>query len=58
MSTLLQNLVVRPYAHGFATDIESDVTAKGLDEDAIRLISTKKNEPEWLLDFRLKVFRH
>jgi Fe-S cluster assembly protein SufB len=43
MSTLLQNLVDRPYAHGFVTDIESDVAAKGLGECTIRLISAKKN---------------
>ncbi|MEO8976572.1 MAG: Fe-S cluster assembly protein SufB, partial [Casimicrobiaceae bacterium] len=58
MSALLQSLVERPYAHGFITDIESDVAAKGLSEDTIRLISAKKNEPEWLLEFRLKAFRH
>ena len=58
MSALLQNLVDRPYAHGFVTDIESDVAAKGLNEDTIRLISAKKNEPEWLLEFRLNAFRH
>ncbi len=58
MSAVLQNLVDRPYAHGFVTDIESDVAAKGLNEDTIRLISAKKNEPEWLLEFRLKAFRH
>jgi Fe-S cluster assembly protein SufB len=58
MSTALQNLVNQPYRHGFVTDIESDVAAKGLNEDTIRLISTKKNEPVWLLEFRLKAFRH
>ena len=58
MSALLQDLVNRPYRHGFVTDIESDVAAKGLTEDTIRLISAKKNEPEWLLEFRLKAFRH
>ena len=58
MSALLQDLVNRPYKHGFVTDIESEVAAKGLSEDTIRLISTKKNEPEWLLEFRLKAFRH
>ncbi len=58
MSALLQNLVNRPYLHGFVTDIESDVAAKGLNEDTIRLISMKKREPEWLLEFRLKAFRH
>ena len=58
MSALLQSLVSQPYKHGFVTDIESDVAAKGLNEDTIRLISAKKHEPEWLLEFRLKAFRH
>ncbi|HEX7435418.1 MAG TPA: Fe-S cluster assembly protein SufB [Caldimonas sp.] len=58
MSAQLQDLVNRPYKHGFVTDIESEVAAKGLSEDTIRLISAKKNEPEWLLEFRLKAFRH
>src|SRR3990167_7389994 len=58
MSAVLQNLVNQPYKHGFVTDIESEVAAKGLSEDTIRLISSKKNEPEWLLEFRLKAFRH
>jgi len=58
MSAALQNLVNQPYRHGFVTDIESDVAAKGLNEDTIRLISAKKNEPAWLLEFRLKAFRH
>jgi Fe-S cluster assembly protein SufB len=58
VSTVLQNLVNQPYQHGFVTDIESDVVPKGLSEDVIRLISRKKNEPEWLLDFRLQAYRH
>ena len=58
MSAVIQNLVNQPYKHGFRTDIESDVVAKGLNEDVIRLISAKKNEPEWLLEFRLQAFRH
>ena len=58
MSTVLQNLVNQPYRHGFVTDIESDVVPKGLSEDVIRLISRKKNEPEWLLEFRLQAYRH
>ena len=58
MSTVLQNLVNQPYRHGFVTDIESDVVPKGLSEDVIRLISGKKNEPEWLLEFRLQAYRH
>jgi len=57
MSTTLQNLVNQPYPHGFVTDIESDVAPKGLNEDTIRLISAKKNEPEWLLEFRLNAYR-
>jgi Fe-S cluster assembly protein SufB len=50
-------LVNQPYKHGFVTDIESDVAAKGLSEDTIRMISAKKNEPEWLLEFRLKSYQ-
>src|SRR5689334_23374712 len=57
-STALHNLVNQPYRHGFVTDIESDTVPKGLSEDVIRLISTKKNEPEWLLEFRLQAYRH
>lgn len=56
MSAVLQNLVNQPYKHGFVTDIESDVAPKGLSEDTIRLISAKKNEPKWLLDFRLRAY--
>ena len=58
MSAVIKNLVNQPYKHGFVTDIESDVVAKGLSEDVIRLISGKKGEPEWLLEFRLKAYRH
>ncbi len=58
MSAVLQNLIDQPYKHGFVTDIESDVVAKGLNEDVIRSISARKNEPEWLLDFRLSAYRH
>lgn len=56
MSVALQNLVNQPYKHGFVTEIESEIAPKGLNEDTIRLISAKKNEPEWLLDFRLKAY--
>src|SRR5688500_11197568 len=58
MSSVLDNLVNQPYKHGFVTPIESDTAAKGLSEDTIRFISAKKNEPEWLLEFRLKAYRH
>ena len=58
MSSILQNLVNQPYQHGFVTDIEADVAPKGLSEDTIRLISAKKSEPDWLLELRLKAYRH
>jgi Fe-S cluster assembly protein SufB len=58
VSAVIQNLVNQPYKHGFVTDIEADVVAKGLSEDVIRLISAKKGEPEWLLEFRLGAYRH
>ncbi len=58
MSSVLENLVNQPYRHGFVSAIESDTAPKGLNEDTIRFISAKKNEPEWLLEFRLKAYRH
>ena len=58
MSSVLDQLVNKPYEHGFRTDIESETAPKGLSEDTIRMISAKKNEPEWLLEFRLKAYRH
>ena len=58
MSSTLKDLVSQPYRHGFVTDIASDVAAKGLSEDTVRMISGKKNEPSWLLEFRLKALRH
>jgi len=58
VSAVIQNLVNQPYKHGFVSDIESDTVAKGLNEDVIRLISAKKGDPEWLLEFRLKAYRH
>ena len=57
MSSVLQNLVNQPYAHGFVTEIESDVAPAGLSEATIRLISNKKNEPDWLLELRLSAYR-
>ncbi len=57
MNAVLQSLVNQPYKHGFVTEIESDIAPKGLNEEIIRLISTKKNEPEWLLSFRLKAYQ-
>ena len=53
----VKELVDREYKWGFVTDIESDVIPPGLNEDVIRLISSKKDEPEWLLEWRLKAYR-
>jgi Fe-S cluster assembly protein SufB len=57
MSSSVESLVNKEYKYGFVTDIESDVTPKGLSEDVIRLISAKKQEPAWLLEWRLKAYR-
>jgi Fe-S cluster assembly protein SufB len=53
----LESLVARKYRHGFVTDIASDTVPPGLDEDVIRLISSKKGEPAFMLDWRLKAYR-
>ena len=54
---ILEEVTAAEYKYGFTTDIESDKIPKGLNEDVIRIISQKKNEPEWLLEYRLKAFR-
>tara|TARA_B100000575_G_scaffold116938_1_gene93061 strand:+ start:75 stop:290 length:216 start_codon:yes stop_codon:yes gene_type:complete len=50
---LVDNIVSEPYKYGFVTEIESEKISKGINEDIVRLISSKKNEPEYLLNFRL-----
>ena len=55
---VLRDVTRNEYKYGFYTDIETDTIPKGLNENIIRMISSKKNEPEWLLDFRLKAFKH
>ena len=55
---ILESHINSDYKYGFTTDIEMDSAPKGLNEDIIRFISAKKNEPQWLLDYRLKAFRH
>ncbi len=55
---VLEEVTSGEYKYGFVTDIEAEQAPKGLTEDTIRFISKKKNEPEWLLEFRLKAFRH
>ena len=54
----LESLIARGYKYGFVTDIDSDTVAPGLDEDVVRLISRKKNEPAFLTEWRLKALRH
>ncbi|HEV7919887.1 MAG TPA: Fe-S cluster assembly protein SufB [Thermoanaerobaculia bacterium] len=58
MNETIEQIANQEYKYGFVTDIESDVIAPGLNEDVVRLISEKKGEPEWLLEWRLKAFRH
>jgi Fe-S cluster assembly protein SufB len=56
--TGIEAQVLQPYKYGFVTDVESDLAPAGLSEDIIRLISEKKGEPEWMLAWRLKAYRH
>lgn len=55
---LLQGIADQEYRYGFVTDIDSDTIPPGLSEETVRLISEKKEEPDWLLEYRLKAFRH
>ncbi|WP_373811308.1 Fe-S cluster assembly protein SufB [Porphyromonas macacae] len=55
---IIEEVTRGEYKYGFTTDIQTETIAKGLNEDTIRLISQKKEEPQWLLDFRLEAFRH
>ena len=57
MTTSVQSLVSEPYKYGFRTEIETDTIPRGLTEDTIRLISAKKEEPPFMLEFRLKAYR-
>ena len=54
----IENLTKKEYKYGFVTDIESDTFPPGLNEDIVRAISKKKEEPEWMTEWRLKAFRH
>lgn len=55
---IINDVTSGEYKYGFVTDIDTDIIPQGLNEDVVRLISQKKGEPEWLLEFRLKAFRH
>ncbi|MEB3224395.1 MAG: Fe-S cluster assembly protein SufB [Synechococcus sp.] len=57
MSATVKTLVNQPYKYGFVTDIETEKIPRGLSEDIVRLISAKKNEPEFMLEFRLKAYQ-
>src|ERR1043165_4931025 len=54
----IERLVKQDYKYGFITDIEADAAPPGLSEDIVRFISKKKNEPEWMTEWRLKAYRH
>src|SRR2546421_5242403 len=58
MSSSIEAQVLQPYKYGFVTDIESETVPPGLSEDVIRLISQKKGEPAWMLEWRLKAYRN
>jgi len=58
MNEVIEEKISTEYKYGFVTDIDSDSAPKGLNEDIIRFISAKKNEPEWMLTYRLKAYRH
>ena len=55
---MIEDLAKKEYKYGFTTDIETEIATKGLNEDTVRFISAKKNEPEFMLEWRLKAFKH
>src|SRR6266576_114552 len=57
-TSTIQELANREYKYGFVTDVEADALPRGLSEDIVRLISVKKKEPDWLLEWRLKAYRY
>ncbi|MCL2651462.1 MAG: Fe-S cluster assembly protein SufB, partial [Candidatus Azobacteroides sp.] len=57
-NNILDDLTSGDYKYGFTTNIDTEYVPRGLNEDIVRLISAKKEEPEWLLEYRLKAFRH
>jgi len=58
MNEVLDEVTSSDYKYGFITDIETETAPKGLNEDIVRFISAKKSEPEWMLEYRLKAYRH
>lgn len=55
---VLDDVTRGDYKYGFTSDIDTEIIPRGLTEDTVRFISERKGEPEWLLEFRLKAFRH
>ncbi|MCF6352437.1 MAG: Fe-S cluster assembly protein SufB, partial [Cyclobacteriaceae bacterium] len=55
---ILEEFTSKEYEHGWSVDFEADEAPKGLSEDIVRFISAKKDEPDWLLEYRLKAFKH
>lgn len=55
---ILEEVTGGEYKYGFVSDVETETIGKGLSEEVVRIISAKKNEPEWLLEFRLKAYRN
>ena len=55
---ILNDVTQSDYKYGFYTDVETEFIDKGLNEDVVRLISSKKNEPDFLLEYRLKAYKH
>ena len=58
MSVDLEKLAEQEYKYGFVTDVDQEIAPVGLNEEVIRMISAKKEEPEWLLEWRLKAYEH
>ncbi|MCF0245183.1 MAG: Fe-S cluster assembly protein SufB, partial [Bacteroidaceae bacterium] len=57
-NSYVKEVVEKKYEHGFTTDVYTEIIDRGLDENVIRTISEKKNEPQWMLEFRLNAFRY
>ena len=54
----VKEVIDQKYEYGFTTDVHTEIIEKGLNEDVVRLISQKKGEPEWMLEFRLKAYNY
>ena len=57
-NSFVRQVTEKKYEYGFTTDVHTDIIEKGLSEDVVRLISQKKEEPDWLLNFRLSAYRY